>query len=75
MSGVFFGMGIREMERRERAGPEGVMQVFGVQEWFRRERWVERVRPRGVRVGVVRVRVLIRIFVWRKGVALVCWIV
>ena len=55
MRGAWAGIGEGEMERRERTGPEGEMQVLGVQEWLRRERVGEMVRPRGVRVGVVRV--------------------
>ena len=55
------------IERRERVVPEGVMQVLGLQEWFSRERGGERVRPRGVRVGAVRVWVLIRIFRGQGG--------
>lgn len=52
------GMGRRE--RRERDGPEKVMVVLGVQEWLAREGRGERARPRGERVGVQRVRVLMR---------------
>lgn len=53
---MFAGMGARE--RRVRAGPEKTMMVLGVQLWFRREERGERQRPRGSKVGVVRVRVL-----------------
>ena len=54
--------GIEMSARREREGPEKVIQVFGVQEWFRREEDRERERPRGSRVGVVRVWVFIRTY-------------
>ena len=53
--------GIEMSARREREGPENVMQVFGVQEWLSREDERERERPRGSRVGVVRVWVFVRI--------------
>ena len=56
MSSVFAGMGVRE--RTVRRGPENVMAVLGVQEWFRRDVVGERVRPKGSNVGVVRVSVL-----------------
>lgn len=55
---MFAGMGARE--RSERVGPENVMAVLGVHEWFRRAARVQRQRPRGSNVGVVRVRVLTR---------------
>lgn len=54
--------GIETRARRAREGPEKVMQVFGVQEWLRREERRERERPSGSRVGVVRVWVFVRIY-------------
>lgn len=59
VSSVSAEIGVRV--RRERTGPEKVMQVLGVQEWFRREEGRERDRPRGSRVGVVRVWVFVKI--------------
>lgn len=68
MSSVFAGMGARE--RTERVGPENVMAVLGAQEWFMRAAWVQRQRPRGSNVGVVKVSVLTRTRdarAWMKG--------
>lgn len=41
--------------------------MFGVQEWLRRAIWGERVRPKGSKWGVVRVRALIRVVAIRDS--------
>ena len=61
---MFAGMGVRE--RRERVAWEYVIAVFGVQEWLRRAIWGQRVRPRGSKWGVVRVRALISVVAVRE---------
>jgi hypothetical protein len=48
--------------RTERVGPEKEIIAFGVQEWLRRAAVGARQRPRGVYVGVTRVRELMRIW-------------
>ena len=58
MSSVLGGIGPRE--RAERMGPEKVMAVLGVQEWFKRAACVQTQRPRGSKVGVVKVRLFMR---------------
>jgi len=68
VSSVLVGMGARE--RTERVGPENMMAVFGVQEWFKSAASVHRQRPKGSNVGVVRVRVFRStrdVRVWIKG--------
>ena len=57
-SSASFGMMARE--RRVSVEPENTMAVFGSQLWFRRAECGARQRPRGSRVGVVRVWALMR---------------
>lgn len=54
-----------EMDARDRSvrmGPKYTMTAFGVQLWFMRDERGEMQRPRGSKVGVVRVNVLIRTY-------------
>ena len=63
-------MGARE--RRVNMGPAYTTTALGAQLWFTRDERDEMQRPRGSKVGVVRVRVLIRtcayieLKVWRN---------
>ena len=60
MNSVFAGIAVRE--RRVSVAPEKTMMVLGIQLWFISDGSGERQRPRGSKVAVVRVRVLIRTY-------------
>lgn len=64
--------GMAARERRVSVGPEKMMAVFGAQLWLRRAERGERQRPRGSRLGVVRVWALMRtraVSVWTNVMA------